>query len=96
MDRPNSVTGMFGMGQPHKRHDSPKPSNPHPWNRLVATCHDHRLQVNWRMEFWDVVPVHGACYLGKARSTREAISKWKNHLISIGVRAEDAEVVDGT
>lgn len=78
----------------HGRVDPTPPSNPHPWNREVGHCGDHRLQVNWRMEFWDVVPVHGAVYLGRARSSRDAFSRWRNYLMTIGERAEEATFRD--
>lgn len=79
----------------HKAHEHHAPSNPHPWNRTVARCGKHALHVNWRMEFWDVIPVHGATYLGRAKSRDDAISRWKNFLLSIGERAENTEVIDG-
>lgn len=89
--------GTFWLppSQIHKAHEHHAPSNPHPWNRTVARCGKHVLHVNWRMEFWDVIPVHGATYLGKAKSRDDAISRWKNFLLSIGERAENTEVIDG-
>lgn len=89
--------GTFWLppSQIHKKHEHHSPSNPHPWNRTVARCGKHVLHVNWRMEFWDVIPVHGATYLGKAKSRDDAISRWKNFLLSIGERAENTEVIDG-
>lgn len=89
--------GTFWLppSQIHKAHEHHAPSNPHPWNRTVARCGKHALHVNWRMEFWDVIPVHGATYLGKAKSRDDAISRWKNFLLSIGERAENTEVIDG-
>lgn len=76
----------------HKAHEHHAPSNPHPWNRTVARCGNHVLHVNWRFEFYDEVPVHGASYLGRATSERDAINKWKNYLMQLGVRWEDGGI----
>lgn len=65
-----------------------------PWSSVLATCHDHTLNYNWRGEVYDHVPIHGTVYIGKAMCEREAVALWKNHLLSIGVHAEDAEVRD--
>lgn len=65
------------------------------WSRDLATCHDHTCHYNIRGEVYDVVPVHGSSYVGKAMTEREAVAIWKDYLISIGEHAEDAEEADG-
>lgn len=76
-----------------KAHDRPSPRNPHPWSRAVGTCGTHTCQLNWRGEFWDVDRPHGATYLGKARSATDAFNRWKNHLMTIGERPEEATYI---
>lgn len=78
---PDAVHGAYREGDR---------TNPHPWSRVIGTCGRHQCRLNWRGEFWDHVPVHGATYLGKAQSKRDAFNRWKNHLMTIGERAEEA------
>lgn len=90
------VLGHFTVMNDSRRHIRQElPENPRPWSRVLATCHGHELRINRNMEFYDRFPPHGGAYLGRARSDEDAVSRWKNHLLSMGVRVEDAEVADG-
>lgn len=70
------------------------PTNVRPWSRVVGTCGDHTCVVNRRREFYDRTPVHGDTYLGRCASDKDAFNRWKNHLMTIGERHEEARFHD--
>lgn len=85
----------YGIGA-YKRTDptdvEARDASAKPWSRDLATCHGHICHYNIRGEVYDVVPVHGGFYVGKAMTEREAVAIWLGYLQTIGIRAEDAEV----
>lgn len=79
---------------PHGKVEHKPITGTHPWSRLLATCDEHECTITWRGDVYDHVAVHGSFHVGKARSDAEAVSLWKNHLISIGVHAENTKEVE--
>ena len=78
----------------HKHVEPTEPMNVGPWSRVVGTCGDHTCVVNRRREFYDRASVHGDTYLGRCESDRDAFNRWKNHLMTIGERHEEARFHD--
>lgn len=62
-----------------------------PWERRLAECHGHVCMVNRNADVFDLVD-GVRVYVGHAFSDRDAISRWKNFLMPLGVRTEDADV----
>ena len=87
----------YGIGA-YKRTTPPdveaRDASARPWARDLATCHGHTCHYNIRGEVYDVVPVHGHFYVGKAMYEREAVAIWLGYLQTIGIRSEDAEIGD--
>ena len=63
-----------------------------PWAVNLAECDYHVCSRNRRGEVWDKFSGY-LTYCGKSQSEAEAISIWKDYLLSIGVHAENAAVL---
>lgn len=82
--------GMFALrSETHGAADISGPTNVGNWSRDIAECDYHVCHVNRVREVYDSFggQFH---YVGKCRSDKDAISKWKNYLLSSGVHHENA------
>ena len=64
-----------------------------PWSVDVAECDWHVLSLNRQSEAYD--RFNGSyTYIGKCKSQKDAYSRWVNYLLSIGVHAENAVMLN--
>ena len=81
--------GMFAQrSETHGAADISGPTNVGRWARDIAECDYHVCHVNRTREVYDSFggQFH---YVGKCKSDKDAISKWKNYLLSSGVHHEN-------
>lgn len=79
----------------HKAYDRGRDTSaPHAWNETIARCGEHVCLFNRSREFYDRIG-NEYFFLGRAASKADAISRWKNHLMSVGARPEEAVTLDG-
>lgn len=65
-----------------------------PWSVDVAECDWHVLSLNRQNEAYD--RFNGSyAYIGKCKGQKDAYSRWVNYLLSIGVHAENAVMLNG-
>ena len=84
-----AVPGMFAQrSETHGAAEKSGPTNVGNWSRNIAECDYHVCHVNRVREVYDSFggQYH---YVGKCKSDKDAISKWKNYLLSSGVHHEN-------
>lgn len=57
------------------------------WSREIATCDGHTCSLNRWGDVFDRFD-NELFYVGRAYGDRDAVSRWKNYLMSIGVHTE--------
>ena len=79
----------------HKKHDRRKQfKNVSNYERIIAECDYHVCVWTRSGTVWDLF-CERETMCGNATTADGAFARWKNHLISIGVHAENARRLDG-
>lgn len=86
----------YGRNSEVHRHVKPREGfgDVKPWSVDIAECDWHVLSFNRQMEAYD--RFNGSyAYIGKCKGQKDAYSRWVNYLLSIGVHAENAVMLNG-
>lgn len=96
--QPQSFVRAASFGQSDKIHGRTEQRRGYgevkPWSVDVAECDWHVLSLNRQNEAYD--RFNGSyAYIGKCKGQKDAYSRWVNYLMSIGVHAENAVMLNG-